>query len=149
MITIAEQVDVVKRDINMRQSVYKIRLQEGSISQDVVNSELAAMRAVLETLLDYERVQAELAAHDAMVIDDKDRELFRQAFEDGGCKGAFAIYLQRQTIAAKKQRETAQDNKKLEQKIRELQGRLMRHEQTQNDFEITGALPELHSNTQE
>lgn len=130
MVTIEEQIDVVRRDINMRRNVYKIRLQEGSIKQETVNTELAAMEAVLETLLDYKRIQVELATHDAMIIDDADRQLFRQAFEEGGCKGAFAIYLQRQTISAKKERETQQDNRKLERENRELRGRLLKHEQT-------------------
>jgi len=50
-ITLAEQIACVRREILMRQRVYPARVNQRAMSQDKADRELAAMNAVLDTLL--------------------------------------------------------------------------------------------------
>lgn len=50
MITLNEQISCVKREIAMRERVYPHWVGSGKVRDDKAKHELAAMRAVLETL---------------------------------------------------------------------------------------------------
>jgi hypothetical protein len=45
----------VRREIAMRQSVYRKRVSDGRMKQDAADREIATMAAVLDTLLDLQR----------------------------------------------------------------------------------------------
>lgn len=49
-VTIAEQVQCVKRELGYRERVYARRVADGKMTQKLADRELTAMRAVLETL---------------------------------------------------------------------------------------------------
>jgi hypothetical protein len=50
MITITEQIKAVQREIGMRRSVYRGKVQMRSMTQQEADYQIAVMEAVLETL---------------------------------------------------------------------------------------------------
>jgi len=53
-VTIQTQIKCVQREIWMREQVYPNRVDRGKMAQKKADEELAAMRAVLETLKEVE-----------------------------------------------------------------------------------------------
>ena len=53
-ITLDDQIAAVRREIAMRERVYPRQVSAGRLRQTAADRELAAMRAVLETLLSLE-----------------------------------------------------------------------------------------------
>lgn len=49
-VSIDDQIKAVKREISMREHVYARRVMNGTMTQSKADHEMAAMRAVLETL---------------------------------------------------------------------------------------------------
>lgn len=56
-ITIQQQIDSVAREIKMREYVYPTRIANKKMSQAKADHELAAMRAVLATLVGLQEAQ--------------------------------------------------------------------------------------------
>lgn len=54
-VPLADQIACVRREIGMRERVYKRWVSDQKMSQHKADTELEAMRAVLETLLKIER----------------------------------------------------------------------------------------------
>lgn len=63
MIPLGAQIAAVRREIAMRERVYPGWTASGRMTQAKAEHEIAAMKAVLETLLDVERKDAEAAAY--------------------------------------------------------------------------------------
>ncbi len=51
-LTLDDQIACVKREIGMREFVYPRRVADGKMKQDKADHELAAMKAVLATLIE-------------------------------------------------------------------------------------------------
>ena len=49
-VSMTEQIKCVKREISMRERVYPRFVKEGKMTQDEADREIAAMKAVLDTL---------------------------------------------------------------------------------------------------
>lgn len=54
------QIRCVQREILMRERVYPVWVKNGKMRQGLASYEIAAMKAVLETLVELEKLQARL-----------------------------------------------------------------------------------------
>ena len=54
-VSLIDQIACVRRELSLRESVYRRRVADGKMKQDAADREIAAMKAVLETVIRVER----------------------------------------------------------------------------------------------
>lgn len=121
MVPLEEQIQFVESALVARERVNELKLQQGVISKYDAEREAAKIRAVLDTLRDYERMSASLARYEGMVLDAGVSERLEQIVAEGGCKAALREMLQQHSRTLKRMSE-------MERMVNRMQRMMARYE---------------------
>lgn len=127
MVPLDEQIQFVESALVARERVNELKLEQGVISKYDAEREVAKIRAVLDTLRDYEHMSASLARYEGMVLDAGISERLEQIVAEGGCKAALREMCQQHSRTLKKMSE-------MERMMNRMQKVVARHEARDDNY---------------